>query len=226
MKRIHESEAHVCTTNWVKIGHSNTCPNTSNIPTIKHVLYCATIVSKNLVWQEDSFCFVTPVANASNHMHCILSDMTVFSRNISYLILSYVRLRGRLVTYYPPLFTVRNCFSHFRTLVVAVNMAHACAGAPGVIKVEEFLGWQETGRGIFSRDKPDPAPMCLPPELSFRQCEQLLEVAPPVQETKYAIALEVYGRLLNLECDKQIAAAVLWFTGIHTESKEWAAIHL
>ena len=46
--------------------------------------------------------------------------------------------------------------------------------------------------------------MCLPPELSFRQCEQLLEVAPPVQETKYAIALEVYGRLLNLECDKQI----------------------
>ena len=143
-----------------------------------------------------------------------------------YLILSYVRLRGRLVTYYPPLFTVQNCFSHFRTLVVAVNMAHACAGAPGVIKVDEFLGWQETGRGIFSRDKPDPAPMCLPPELSFRQCEQLLEVAPPVKETKYAIALEVYGRLLNLECDKQIAAAVLWFTGIHTESKEWAAIHL
>ena len=52
--------------------------------------------------------------------------------------------------------------------------------------------------------------MCLPPELSFRQCEQLLEVAPPVQETKYAIALELYGRrVLNLECDKQIATAVL-----------------
>ena len=51
--------------------------------------------------------------------------------------------------------------------------------------------------------------MCLPPELSFRQCEQLLEVAPPVQETKYAIALEVYGRLLNLECDKQIAAHIV-----------------
>ena len=50
--------------------------------------------------------------------------------------------------------------------------------------------------------------MCPPPELSFRQCEQLLEVAPPVQETKYAIALEVYGRLLNLERDEQVAAAV------------------
>ena len=25
-------------------------------------------------------------------------------------------------------------------LLVAVNMAHACSGAPGVIKVEEFLG--------------------------------------------------------------------------------------
>lgn len=180
------------------------------------------------MWQEDSLqklCYPSGMLYICA-TYCILPIMTVYTRNISYLILSYVRLRGRLVTYYPPLFTVRNCFSHFRTLVVAVNMAHACSGAPGVIKVEEFLGWQETGRGIFSRDKPDPAPMCLPPELSFRQCEQLLEVAPPVQETKYAIALEVYGRLLNLECDKQIAAAVLWFTGIHTESKEWAAIHL
>ena len=196
MKRIHESEAHACTTNWVKIGHSNTCPNTSNIPTIKHVLYCATIVSKKLVWQEDSFCFVTPVANASNHMHCILSDMTVFSRNISYLILSYVRLRGRLVTYYPPLFTVRNCFSHFRTLVVAVNMAHACAGAPGVIKVEEFLGWQETGKGT-RRTQYRRASLLSSPSY---HCEQLLGVAPLVQETIYAVALEVYGQLLNLEC--------------------------
>ena len=52
-----------------------------------------TIVSKNLVWQEDSFSqsYVAPVANALKlYMHCILSNMTVFSRNISYLILSYL----------------------------------------------------------------------------------------------------------------------------------------
>ena len=52
-----------------------------------------TIVSKNLVWQEDSFSqsYVAPVANALKLcMHCILSNMTVFSRNISYLILSYL----------------------------------------------------------------------------------------------------------------------------------------
>ena len=37
------------------------------------------------------------------------------------------------------------------------------------------------------------------------QCEQLLGVAPLVQET---VALEVYGQLLNLERDKQVAAAI------------------
>ena len=40
------------------------------------------------------------------------------------------------------------------------------------------------------------------------QCEQLLGVAPLVQETRYAVALEVYGQLLNIERDKQVAVAI------------------
>ena len=58
--------------------------------TIKTCIICAPIVSKNLVWQEDSFCqsYVAPMANAFKlYMHCILSTMTCISRNISYLIL-------------------------------------------------------------------------------------------------------------------------------------------
>ena len=46
------------------------------------------------------------------------------------------------------------------------------------------------------------------PSSPFYQCEQLHGVAPLVQEAGYAVALEVYGRLLNLECDEQVAAAV------------------
>ena len=38
--------------------------------------------------------------------------------------------------------------------------------------------------------------------------EEFLGVAPLVQETEYVVALEVYGRLLNLECDTHLAEDV------------------
>ena len=38
--------------------------------------------------------------------------------------------------------------------------------------------------------------------------EEFLGVAPLVQDTGYAVALEMYGRLLNFECDRHLAADV------------------
>ena len=40
--------------------------------------------------------------------------------------------------------------------LVTVNMANACSGAPGAIKVEKFLGWQETVRGRFWKEQDGP----------------------------------------------------------------------
>ena len=62
--------------------------------------------------------------------------------------------------------------------------------------------------GTFSRDKTDPALAASLLSSSSYQCEQLLGVAPLVRETCYAVALEEYVQLLNLECDKQVAGAV------------------
>ena len=56
--------------------------------------------------------------------------------------------------------------------------------------------------------------------------EQLLGVAPLVQESGYAIALELFGQLLNLDCDGQVAAAVFDSTAVNTGSEEGASIHL
>ena len=56
--------------------------------------------------------------------------------------------------------------------------------------------------------------------------EQLLGVAPLAQESGYAIALELFGQLLNLECDGSVAAAVFDSTAINTGAEEGASIHL
>ena len=58
------------------------------------------------------------------------------------------------------------------------------------------------------------------------QREQLLAVAPLVQESGYAVGLEVFGQLLHLECDKQVAATVFDSTALNTGSEEGAVIHL
>ena len=56
--------------------------------------------------------------------------------------------------------------------------------------------------------------------------EHLLGVAPLQQETGYAMALEVYGQLLHMDCDKHVAAIVFDSTAVNTGSDEGAGIHL
>ena len=56
--------------------------------------------------------------------------------------------------------------------------------------------------------------------------EHLLAVAALQKETGYSVALEIFGQLLQMGCDKHVAAAVFDSTSLNTGSEEGAAIHL
>ena len=56
--------------------------------------------------------------------------------------------------------------------------------------------------------------------------ERLLGVAPLEVESGYAIALQVYDRLLHLEVEDKVIGAVFDSTGVNTGEEEGASIHL